>query len=610
MKPLLAGLVALAVAVPASADLAEGNWRLSQHGTPISDARVCLLKVEKKDGKLTATVIALPEIRVPQPVPAKDRKMTVEQFKADGDMVHLVLDTGVSKVTFDGTVDARDKKVVRGAVEIGPRLTPASLTAQEGDKLQPTTANELPRAPEPFLMATKLANAPLSFQLRAQRSQDANEKAELLAQAKAARAEADAKLPALYRETVEKHADNPYAVLAANRLLPTAAKTKASSKDVAAWTKLIEDDAARYGDRIARDRAMTVAEILVGQKGYEATALAAANKGAEGLSEKTPPAAQSRALRTLKAAQLAAGKEQEAKATDARLAKVEAVLDAEYAKTVPPFQPEKFAGRKNKAANRVVVMELFTGAQCPPCVAADVAFDALETAYDSKDLVLIQYHMHIPGPDPLTNPDTIARWDYYRGRFAENVRGTPTTLFNGKPFEEYDKDQTHRGGGAMANAKNKFGQYRAIIDPLLEQKGAVTVTGSAKRTADKVHVAVAVDGVKDPGDKVRLRLLVVEEKVKYVGGNGLRFHHKVVRAMPGGAAGTPVTDKSQQKSMEVDLGEVKKGLTRYLDGYAAERPFANPDRPMDLAHLTVIALVQDDATGEILNAAEFEVAGK
>ena len=76
-------------------------------------------------------------------------------------------------------------------------------------------------------------------------------------------------------------------------------------------------------------------------------------------------------------------------------------------------------------------MELFTGAQCPPCVAADVAFDALEMAYDPKDLILSQYHMHIPGPDPLTNPASIARWDFYREKYPQNVGGTPTTMFNG-----------------------------------------------------------------------------------------------------------------------------------------------------------------------------------
>src|SRR5262249_44678338 len=146
--------------------------------------------------------------------------------------------------------------------------------------------------------------------------------------------------------------------------------------------------------------------------------------------------------------------------------------------------------RKDKDANRVAVMELFTGATCPPCVAADAAFDALKMSYQPKDLVLIQYHMHIPAPDTLTNPDTIARWNYYSGKFAAEMRGVPSALFNGKPFGKYDNDPTHGGGGAMSNAENKFGQYRNVIDPLLEEKSALKISGTAKRAGDKINISV------------------------------------------------------------------------------------------------------------------------
>jgi hypothetical protein len=44
----------------------------------------------------------------------------------------------------------------------------------------------------------------------------------------------------------------------------------------------------------------------------------------------------------------------------------EAARDKEYLARVPPFKPDTFAGRKGKS-ERVVAMELFTGAQCP-CV--------------------------------------------------------------------------------------------------------------------------------------------------------------------------------------------------------------------------------------------------
>jgi hypothetical protein len=90
----------------------------------------------------------------------------------------------------------------------------------------------------------------------------------------------------------------------------------------------------------------------------------------------------------------------------------------------------------------------------------------------------------------------------------------------------------------------------------------------------------------------------------------MRFHHRVVRAMPGGHEGIEVKDAPLKRTVGADLAEIRKGLTKYLDEYAADRPFPNPDRPMDLAHLKVIALVQNDDTGEILNATELAVTGK
>jgi hypothetical protein len=608
MTRFITGLLALAVAAPAMAaevGLGEGHWRLAQKPSATAEFVVFLLKVEKKDGKLVAEVADAPNKSIAK----------LDSFKSEGNKVVVVVAMGANKLTFEGTIDAKDAnkdaKIVRGSYGDDRRAVRGVLILQDKEKLP--TAVEItqaqPKAPEPMLAAQKLSNAPFTLQFQAQRTNDANEKAELLAKAKEARKEADEKVPGLYRQVVEKHADSPYAIDAATQLLRGAAKAKASAEDVAKWVKLIDKDAATYGDRLARETALANAELLVGQKGYELIALAEATTGSGGMTEKSPLAVQSRILKTLKAAQAGAGKDQDARATDTRLVKVEAALDAEYVKTVPPFKPEKFAGRKDKEANRVAVMELFTGATCPPCVAADVAFDALEASYESKDLVLIQYHMHIPGPDTLTNPDTVARWDYYRAKLPENMRGVPSALFNGKPFEKLDTDQTHGGGGPMANSENKFKQYRAVIDPLLESASDVKLTGTAKRSGDKISAVVGVE-VKEPGENIQLRVLLIEEKVKYAGSNGIRFHHQVVRALPGGPAGTTITGNGLKKSVDVDLAEIRKGLTKYLDDFAADRPFPNPDRPMEFSHLKIIALVQNDMTAEILNAAEFPVEGK
>src|SRR5207247_2297195 len=80
---------------------------------------------------------------------------------------------------------------------------------------------------------------------------------------------------------------------------------------------------------------------------------------------------------------------------------------------------------------------------------------------------LLQYHLHVPGPDVLTNPDSEARQEYY----GKVIRGTPTILFNGKAGAS--------GGGGPDEAKGKFLDYQIIIDPLSEKPAAVSIQAQA-----------------------------------------------------------------------------------------------------------------------------------
>jgi hypothetical protein len=585
MTRFLTAAVAVAVVASAArADLADGNYRFSQNIGAINEGPLLLVKIEKKDGKPTITAIEA----------TNKNNFEVSDLKLDGAKVTFAFEAGGTKYTFEGTADPKDAKTVRGVLSSGDRSLRTSLNPQAGETLERPTP---PKAPEPMTQAQRLTTTAAQLQFKARQAKDANDKADLQEKAKAAQKDAEAQTPALYKEVIIKHADSPYAIDAATSLIRMAGKVKPSADEVAAWVKLIEGDAARYGAKEAANAVLGAAETLVSQKDVAATALPLAERVEKTVTEKDPLALQSRALKILLAAQKAAGKTDSA--IETRLAKVETKLDDKYKAEVPPFKPEKFGGRKDKSANRVAVMELFTGAQCPPCVAADVAFDALEMSYDPKDLVLIQYHMHIPGPDPLTNPASIARWDFYRDKFGQQIGGTPTTLFNGKPAAG--------GGGAMANAKGKFTQYAGLINPLLEEKSDIRIGGTVKAEGDKIKVAVDVEGVKEPGEKVRLHVLLVEETIKYTGSNGLRFHHQVVRDLPGGAEGTQITKDALKKDVLIDLADVKKGLTKYLEEYAAERPFPNADRPMDLKNLKVIALVQNHDTREILNAAQMDV---
>jgi len=245
-----------------------------------------------------------------------------------------------------------------------------------------------------------------------------------------------------------------------------------------------------------------------------------------------------------------------------------------------------------------VVLELFTGAQCPPCVAADVAFDALGDAYSHNNVILLQYHLHIPGPDPLTNDDSVARQKYY----GSLIRGTPTTIFNGK--------SEAGGGGGMANSQAKFGQYKTIIEKALGEKATASVDLKASRKGDSIEISAKAKTAEKPaeGAEPRLRMVITEEVVKYVGSNKLRFHHHVVRDMPGGAEGLSL-DKAGEltHSIKVDAKKLRGEIEKYVTDYEAKSTFFGTKPAIDLKKLSVVAFVQDDKSKDILGAATVDV---
>jgi hypothetical protein len=284
----------------------------------------------------------------------------------------------------------------------------------------------------------------------------------------------------------------------------------------------------------------------------------------------------------------------------------EEMLDTVYSKRVPPFKPERFARRQSPSANGVVLMELFTGAMCPPCVAADVAFDALHKTYTAKEVILLQYHLHIPGPDPMTTADSEARAKYYE------AGGTPSTYFNGK--------SDAGGGGGMQDARAKYDQYREVISPMLESAAAGSLKLQVLQRGDTLKIDAAVADLavadKDPPQKLKLRLAVVEETVRYPGSNGIRLHHGVVRGMPGGADGIDIDGADFATTQAVSITELRDSLSSYLADYeeklksSPRGAYAFPAKPLDLEHLKVVAFVQDEETKQVLLAAEAPVETK
>jgi hypothetical protein len=328
-----------------------------------------------------------------------------------------------------------------------------------------------------------------------------------------------------------------------------------------------------------------------------------AQSAEKALTVSSPLARQLRVLELNRQALERAGKGNLARPLAERIDKLEADADKAYRASTPSFKPANFAGRKGDS-KRVAVVELFTGAQCPPCLAADVAFEVLVKTYRPTDVVMMQYHVHIPGPDPMTNEDTEARWQYYRSAYADKpkqVGGVPSALICGSTLRV--------GGGTVRTVANGiYNTYRSLVEPILETPAACQVKATAKRVGDKIQIQAEVVGLANPGQDKRLRLVLVEETIRYQGGNGIRFHDHVVRAMPGGAAGKAVTVKAMKTDATVDVVELRESLNTYLDNFViAKGFFPRPDRPLDMRNLKVIAFVQDDATTEILQAVQTDV---
>lgn len=275
--------------------------------------------------------------------------------------------------------------------------------------------------------------------------------------------------------------------------------------------------------------------------------------------------------------------------------KTEQALDAAFEKQNIAFDLKKYPGRKGKS-ERVVVVEMFTGSQCPPCVSADIAFDAARKTFSAKEVVFLQYHLHVPGPDPMTNIDSEARQRYYGD---EAVGGTPAVLIDGMVGPAL--------GGTKDQAEDRYERLYEAVVKNLEKEAEASLRVQTQREADKLSVQTEVSKLKNPGANLKLRLALIEEVARYPGGNGQRLHHHVVRAMLGGAEGIALPKEENTHQITVDIEALRKSQAVYLTQFAQRTGAVFIDAPVAYKNLKVVAFVQDDDTKKILQAVQVAV---
>ncbi len=234
----------------------------------------------------------------------------------------------------------------------------------------------------------------------------------------------------------------------------------------------------------------------------------------------------------------------------------------------------------------MVLCELFTGAGCDYCVAADVAFAHLLKTYAPTEMVALQYHENIPQPDPLANQDTEARFKFY---FPERG-GTPTFTIDGMAAQR---------GGLLHQVPDVYAAVRAAIDHFLARKTSVRIQLAAQPKGSVVQVTADADGSFPPSDPIRLRLVLAEERIFMRAHNGIREHEMVVRAMPGGPQGIEMKGGKLHYQGTIDLKAIRQELNDQLIADEEKQKSKFDSKPLDLSHLRLVAFVQNDQSREV-----------
>ena len=260
-------------------------------------------------------------------------------------------------------------------------------------------------------------------------------------------------------------------------------------------------------------------------------------------------------------------------------------------------------------SGQVVLAELFTGAECGPCVAADLAFDGLIEYYPRTTAAVLVYHVHIPGPDPMTNPDTEARMAYYT---RDVVRGTPTSIINGVYHTV--------GGGGESGAERRFNEYSWTIERELATVPQADIDLSGTIRGDEISFRAKVR-LEEPGlhenDRMRVRVALAEELLHYSGGNGIEEHRMVVRTFIGGHEGFPLRqgEKTTLIRASLNMTDIERDLLAYLDEWESQNQerfrgdpgFSRKMNEIDEGKLLLVAFLQDDSTKRILQTRVLEL---
>jgi thiol-disulfide isomerase/thioredoxin len=231
-------------------------------------------------------------------------------------------------------------------------------------------------------------------------------------------------------------------------------------------------------------------------------------------------------------------------------------------KKLPVASPEDIGG----GVPRRAAIEVFTATWCTNCPAADQAAEDL-AAELGDSLTLIEYHPTFGSAsvDPFGTAQTDQRFAYY------GVSAPPVFICDG----------VARVAGAVPNL---LAEYRSAAAGRLAKKSPVSINLSGGLgTASAAYGVTVRSEIEGRLEGLRLLLVLVEDSISYAAPNGVGLHRQVARRLAPDHPG-------EAFSLASGAQHAKNGSISLEPSWVRER-------------LGLAALVQDEATGEIMQSA-------
>lgn len=259
-------------------------------------------------------------------------------------------------------------------------------------------------------------------------------------------------------------------------------------------------------------------------------------------------------------------------------------------KMTRPFALQEFPPVE-KWQGKTVLAELFTGSECPTCLGFDFGFAGLIDSVPIRHLAVLEYHLPLPRPDPMINPASRARREYY------GVTTTPAAFFDGRAVPA-------GGGSGRAAAGEKYKLFLAEVSARTKQTPATLLEAKAVRNGETITVDVALE---NPAAVAAADIIVAltEREILYEGGNGVLLHRMVVRDLK--------TIKAEAPQAAFDLAAVEKTTDEYLTAFESffdrvqDFKFAERRTAMSREALRVVVFIQDRNTKKVYNAFSLDV---